>query len=431
MSLQGDHIRLLRLSADSSLSFTRIDALCIDQQNPQERASQFAMMGDIYSHARYVLAVLSPEAEPFNLGLDYIEATSRDATIHFDPSISPHLTVQGLNGSDKLLQDSIVFLLARKVMFQCGDRLSDTAIVRKACRSWIDHENSCCWAARRPIDGSAHGFLDILSEMNSGLTIYTATLRMKHLMDMLVPGKLYTEDFLAAISLFRVCYCSDPRNRVFGYFGLLPIADLYKNLAVVLIEESHTLDVLSHDATMDDRYHLTYTERTNMIRRCRASGDMKPEWRIAEIQATALGYPSIIPGSTLGGKTMIKEWRRFADLFAYSDASPIDKPSSSERERAFEDAFASSEAALAKSCKQVIQDFDELIRQTSERRRFVVASDGQVGFGPEAAEKGDLIVIIPGGKVLYRLLGDAFINGAMAGEKVDPSTSELTKIVIV
>lgn len=160
MSLQGDHIRLLRLSADSSLSFTRvslgdpacpyfvalsyvwgdlsdtlpldvsghvihatknlhhvldcllasrfdellwIDALCVDQQNPQERAAQVAMMGDIYSHARYVLAFLSPEAEPFNLGLDYIEATSRDTTIHFDPSISPHLTVQGLNASDKLL----------------------------------------------------------------------------------------------------------------------------------------------------------------------------------------------------------------------------------------------------------------------------------------------------------------------------------------
>ncbi|KAL5615790.1 hypothetical protein FOBRF1_004538 [Fusarium oxysporum] len=128
-----------------------IDALCSDQQNPQERASQVAMMGDIYSHARYVLAFLSPEAEPFNLGLDYIEAASRDATIHFDPSISPHLTVQGLNASDKLLQDAIIgffatpwwtrvwtvqeFLLARKVMFQCGDRLIDAAIVRKACRS--------------------------------------------------------------------------------------------------------------------------------------------------------------------------------------------------------------------------------------------------------------------------------------------------------
>ncbi|KAI8417631.1 hypothetical protein FOFC_00186 [Fusarium oxysporum] len=283
-----------------------IDALCIDQQNPQERAVQVVMMGDIYSHARYVLAFLSPEAEPFNLGLDYIEATSRDATIHFDPSISPHLTVQGLNASDKLLQDSIIgflaapwwtrvwtvqeFLLARKVMFQCGDRLIDAAIVRKACRSWIDHENSCCWVARRPIDGSAHGFLDI------------------------------------------------------------------------------------------------------------------PRLQIAEIQATAAGYPSIIPGPTLGGITVINGWRQLADLAAYSDASPIENPSSPERERAFENAvsggfssmkwlqgsleytkayqawlewFVSSEVALAKSCKQIIQDLDELIRQTSERRRFIVTSDGQ------------------------------------------------------
>ncbi|KAL9574056.1 hypothetical protein ACKAV7_001832 [Fusarium commune] len=596
MSLQGDQIRLLHLSGPSSLSFKRvslsdparppfvalsyawgdlndtlpldvsgkitqatrnlhhvlgcllashfnellwIDALCIDQQDPHERASQVALMGEIYSNAQYVLAFLFPESEPFNLGLDYIEVTARDTTIHFDPSISPHLTVRGLNASDKPLQDSLIaffaapwwtrvwtvqeFLLAQKVIFQCGDRLIDAAIIRKACRSWIDHENSCCWAARRPIDGSAHGFLDIPSEINGGLTIYAATLRMKHLMDMLVSGKLYTEDFLAAISLFRVRHCSDPRDRAFGYFGLrspgldikseipvnytVPIADLYKNLAVVLIEKSHTLDVLSHvlhesgiqertdglpswvpdwDATMDDQYHLTYTERTNLIRHCRASGDMKPDWRvqdsghvitrglqIAEIQATAPGYPSIIPGSTLGGKTVINEWRQLANLSAYSDASPIEIPSSTERERAFENAlsggfssmkwlqgsleyarayqawlewFVSSEVALAKSCKQVIQDFDELIRQTSERRRFIVTNDGQIGFGPEGADKGDVIVIIPGGKVpyvlrrvedhdcgvrRYRLLGDAFINGVMAGEKINPSTSEFTEIVIV
>ncbi|KAG5793099.1 hypothetical protein H9Q69_007837 [Fusarium xylarioides] len=463
MSLRGDQIRLLRLNIDSSLSFkgvslsdpTRppfvalsyvwgdladtlpldvsgqivqatknlhhvldcllasefdelfwIDALCIDQQNPQERASQVALMGEIYSHAQYVLAFLSPQSEPFNLGLDYIEVTARDTSIHFDPSISPHLMVQGLNASDKPLQDSIIgffaapwwtrvwtvqeFLLAQKVVFRCGDRLIDAATVRKACRSWIDHESSCCWAARRPIDGSAHGFLDIPSKVNGGLTIYTATLRLKHLMDMLVPGKLYTEDFLAAISLFRVRHCSDPRDRAFGYFGLrspgldvkseIPIdytvsmADLYKNLAIALIDKSQTLDVLSHvlqesgikkrteglpswvpdwDATIDDRYHLTYTERTNMIRHCHASGKMKPEWRvedsghvitrglqIAEIQATAPGYPSIIPGSTLGGKTVINEWRRLAGLSPYSDASPIETPSCSEREHAFENALS-------------------------------------------------------------------------------------------
>lgn len=138
-------------------------------------------------------------------------------------------------------------------------------------------------------------------------------------MDIVIPRKLYTEDFLAAISLFRVRHCLNPRDRAFGYFGLrspglevkhqipidynVSIADHYKNLAVVLIEKSQTLDVLSHvshqsnvegrtsglpswvpdwDATIDDRYHLTYTERTNTIRHCRASGEMKPEWNVQD-----------------------------------------------------------------------------------------------------------------------------------------------------
>lgn len=255
-----------------------IDALCSNQQDQDERESQVAMIGDIYSDAEYVLAFLSPDLEPFNIGLDYIEITARDTRIHFDPSLSPHLTVQGLNASYKRLRDSLVaffaapwwtrvwtaqeFLLARKVIFRCGDRLIDAAILQKTCRAWINHEDSCCWAARRPIDGTAHGFLDIPGESSSGLTIYTATLRMKHLMDLIIPRKLYTEDFLAAISLFRVRHWSNPRDRAFGYFGLrspglevkheipidynVPIADLYRDLAVVLIEKSQTLDVLSH-----------------------------------------------------------------------------------------------------------------------------------------------------------------------------------------
>ncbi|KAF5713072.1 heterokaryon incompatibility (het-6OR allele) [Fusarium mundagurra] len=176
------------------------------------------------------------------------------------------------------------------------------------------------------------------------------------------------------------------------------------------------------DATIDNR---------------RASEDMKPEWivqdsghvitrglEIAEIHATAPGYPSIIPGSTLGGKTVINEWRRLAGLSAFSHVSPIDTTSCSKREHVFKNAlsggfasmkwpqgsleytksyhawlewFVSSEVALAKSCKQVMQDFDQLIWQTSERRRFIVSTDGQMGLGPEGAEKVNVTLIIPGG----------------------------------
>ncbi|RBR22577.1 hypothetical protein FVER53590_00063 [Fusarium verticillioides] len=128
-------------------------------------------------------------------------------------------------------------------------------------------------------------------------------------------------------------------------------------------------------------------ECTNVVRRCRASEDMKPEWtvqdsghviarglEIAGIHATTPGYPSIVPGSTIGGKTVINELRRLPGLSTYPDVSPIDGPSGSERERAFENALRSEK---------------------------------------------------------YRSLGDAFVNGVSAAEKISPSISKLTRIFIV
>jgi hypothetical protein len=110
-----------------------VDALCINQQDPQERASQVALMGDIYSQAEYVLAFLSPERQRYDLGLDYIEEAARSPEIHFEPSLSPHLRLKGFDASDQVLQDSLIgffaapwlarvwtvqeFLLAHKVVF--------------------------------------------------------------------------------------------------------------------------------------------------------------------------------------------------------------------------------------------------------------------------------------------------------------------------
>ncbi|KAM0266213.1 hypothetical protein ACHAPA_007215 [Fusarium lateritium] len=516
-----------------------IDALCINQQDPQERAAQVALMGDIYSRANHVLAFLSPGQQRFDLGLDYIEATARNPDVHFEPSLSPHLKVKGFDASDKVLQDSIIglfaapwwtrvwtvqeFVLARKVIFQCGDRLIDAKVVHECCRSWIDHANECCWAARRPIDGNVHGFIDNSSEVNGGLTMYTATLRMKHLIDIIDFGRLYTTDFLAAISLFRIRRCSDPRDRAFGFLGLrlpgvdakhrltidytMPVPILYRDLAMALIEESQTLDVLSHalhdsgveerthgmpswvpdwDATIDDRYHLVYTERTDLIRHCRAARDMKPRWklhvsgsvvtcglRIARIEATASGYPSSTPRSMVGGRTIIGAWRQLAGLPADPRTTIFEDATRGNRERLFQNAlsggvtlipwkigsddyskacetwlkwFISADGYLPKASKKTIQDFDEIIQQMSLYRRLIRTDDGKIGFGPEMSEEGDTIVILPGGKVPYvlrhvqvtvpgaprfQLLGDAFIHGVMDGEAINPQTSVFEEMVIL
>lgn len=112
------------------------------------------------------------------------------------------------------------FLLARKVVFQCGNRLIDARVVQKGYRAWIRHANSCCWAARRPINGDVHGFLDNPSKDNDGLRIYTAILRRKRVIDIADSTRLYTTHFLAAISLFRTRRCSNPRDRAFGLVSL-------------------------------------------------------------------------------------------------------------------------------------------------------------------------------------------------------------------
>ncbi|CAJ0555376.1 Ff.00g054410.m01.CDS01 [Fusarium sp. VM40] len=527
------------LSASRFDQLLWIDALCINQDDPQERASQVALMGDIYSQAEYVLAFLSPDGQRFDLGLDYIEEAARNPDVHFEPSLSPHLKLKGFNATDKILQDSLIgffaapwwtriwtvqeFLLARRVVFQCGDRLLDARVVQKSCRAWIHHANSCCWAARRPIDGNVHGFLDNPSKDNNDLTIYTATLRMKHLIDIADSARSYTTDFLAAISLFRIRRCSDPRDRAFGFLGLrlpgidiknkltidytIPTSLLYRDLAMALIEESQTLDVLSHvlhdsgvekrtsdlpswvpdwDAAIDDRYHLIYTERTDVIRHCRASGDIRPQWKldaagsvftcgfqIATIEATAPGYPSNNPHSMLGGKTIIDAWRQLAGLPADRTMKPFGEVTGDNRERLLQNAlsgglastpwkigssdyskacetwlewFVSANGDLPEASKKTIQDFDEMIQQVSLYRKLIRTDNGSVGFGPEMSEKGDVIVILPGGKVLYvlrrleifgsgaprfQLVGDAFIQGAMAGEMIDLGTSLFEEMVIL
>lgn len=533
------HSVLNCLSASHFDQLLWIDALCINQDDPQERASQVALMGDIYSQAEYVLAFLSPDRQRFDLGVDYIEETARNPDVHFEPSLSPHLKLKGFNATDKVLQDSLIgffaapwwtrvwtvqeFLLARKVIFQCGNRLIDARVVQKGCRAWICHANSCCWAARRPIDGDVHGFLDNSSQDNDGLTIYTATLRMKHLMDIGNSARSYTTDFLAAISLFRIRRCWDPRDRAFGFLGLrlpgidirnkltidytVPTSVLYRDLAMALIKESQTLDVLSHvlhdsgvekhtsdlpswvpdwDAAIDDRYHLIYTERTDIIRHCQASGDMKPQWKlngagsvltcgfqIATVEATAPGYPSSTRHSTPEGRAIIDAWRQLAGLRADLIMTPSEDLNEDNRELLFQNAlsggltstpwnigsrdyskaceiwlewFVSADGVLPKEFKKTIQDFDEMVQQVSLYRKLIRTDNGSIGFGPEMSENGDVIVVLPGGKVLYvlrrleisgsgapgfRLVGDAFIHGAMAGEMIDHGTLSFEEMVIL
>jgi hypothetical protein len=54
---------LLQFRRDGHLEPLWVDAVCIDQENPNERSSQVQIMGEIYSTARATLAWLGPRSD--------------------------------------------------------------------------------------------------------------------------------------------------------------------------------------------------------------------------------------------------------------------------------------------------------------------------------------------------------------------------------
>lgn len=389
------------LSTTNSHRLFWIDAICINQEDLNERAAQVALMCDIYSRATYVLAFLSPRSDTVDLGLDYLEQAAANPHLHYEPSLSPHITVDGLSVLSEIVRDSLIaffaapwwtrvwtvqeFVLAKKVIFQCGNRLIDADMAMRAFSNLKDHERNCCWSARRATDGYALGFLDYPSGAHNGLSVYKATLRMDNLLIIMNPNNHGINGLLDVMGLFRTRKCSDPRDRVYGMLGLrinnqdskhliqpdyrITTALLYQELSMAMIEKSQTLDVLSHatqrssiqgktpglpswvpdwDATVDDAYHLVYQSRLELMRLYKASGDTKPIWEldslgyiatqalpIGVVATTSPGYP-VSPSSAPEG-AFVETWRQLAGLPSNNTVqSDLDQQETAARELAFQ-----------------------------------------------------------------------------------------------
>ncbi|CAG9982352.1 unnamed protein product [Clonostachys byssicola] len=532
VQVSGHPVRITRnlydiiqcLSLDECPDFFWIDAVCINQDDIDERSAQVLLMREVYSLAMSVRVFLSLESEPLNFGMTFLEQVALNPEKHFSPELSLCITVEGLTVASEELRESFIaffaapwwtriwpvqeYVLAKEVVFQCGQRRLEGSTIQAAFKSLVHHERTCCWAARRAIDGNARGYLDIPSKIHDSLTIFHATLRLDSLYNMLNPEEYSIYNLLDAMALFRTRDCSDPRDRIFGMLGLkfkdetlrknievdykIPEAQLYESTALKMIENSESLNVLSHvlrgsfikqrmhtlpswvpdwTAEMDATSHLMYGERMKFIDQFQASGPTKPSWRaitpgkirtqamiISKISEIAPGYPR--DESSLPGRMVLEEWRRLAclpkngiesSLHGDVELSQRDKEfriflcgyltlnswSNDELERAYgiwASWFTHDEpASLPLETRNDARGFDNLVRFTSSGRRFFVAKNGFIGFGPEPMEAGDTLVVIPGGRVPYVLrnvshgtdgqepmmftfVGDASVQNIMFGE---------------
>ena len=242
-----------------------IDAICVDQGNPEERGHQVQRMADIYSKAAKVLVWLGPESDNSVLAincLDYVSSkikvdwnkssiTATANEIHWaDRNVPPFLNDAKLLAITHLLHRpwferlwirQEVHLASADIEIVCGNQ----KILWEAIRTAV----MCLYLKPTPWFSQLEEYvtrIDMVYKLCGGKNSY---------------------NIVNLIDETKSCNCSDPRDKIYALLSLLPRAqgigikpdytinvyEAYQQATLSLIKSTQVLEVLS---TVEMHEHL-------------------------------------------------------------------------------------------------------------------------------------------------------------------------------
>ncbi|KAH8730504.1 heterokaryon incompatibility protein-domain-containing protein [Phaeosphaeriaceae sp. PMI808] len=204
-----------------------VDALCIDQQNKDERATQVRLMGHIYSRAMSAAIWLGPAADKSPLAMQLLHEVAnhrvpperiRSAHKHADSAALLTLFKRDYWKRLWVVQE---VLLARERMVYCGDHALPWEVYQTAANAFWDRYSDPY------IRLGPSSFPD--------------------------PGELMQLGSKSLLQLMRVCrkkLSENPRDKVFGILGMLPevtqqdFPTVYTDVVDYIISTTDRLDVI-------------------------------------------------------------------------------------------------------------------------------------------------------------------------------------------
>ena len=455
------HSALQNLRKDDEERVLWVDALCINQGDPNERSNQVAEMHFIFERAETVVAFLGEMSEGRAIAMDFIEMTAEPG-IHLDPFLEPHIVVRGMDANSETLQDYLIefftlpwwkrvwtvqeYVLASQPVFQCGKRLLKASFLSAFMTSVTTHGNTCCrkWKhlnAARP----------------GALSITTAPLWSWTLISARRAGNFRA--FLMLLASLRSRESTDPRDKVYGMLGLARGSyrerinpnyncspkEVYVNLVHVATTEERNLDILSHACGKREEdmglpsfvpdwsipLSGNISARAQMLAiepNFNACSGSLAELRIispdqAVTRAVLTDTILEISPTSFESKEDISHYRKLARLddrtmFPYSGRATAFWQTlcgglvfSSPRWRRVEETdfptyqnwLVSSDSQLAPPQLTDRNGFDIGVQVASCWRRFAVTEKGYLGWVPSTSKKGDTVSILPGGRIPYVL----------------------------
>ncbi|KAI8941232.1 hypothetical protein NX059_002467 [Plenodomus lindquistii] len=442
-----------------------IDAICINQQNLDERSSQILLMPDIYTRAVRVVAFLGAASGDSDVAMDFIIDDANPIQRNGRPSISP-LQRRAINGILErpyftrvwILQE---VMLAKEVHAVIGDRSVD-------------------W---RSFTASVY-YVQISANMHV-IPVYTSpTPAVMLWRDYTGSGRPQT--LLQFLDQSRHCDATDPRDKVFALLAMTPenseqellpnyrqsVQDVYISLARYLITRDGNLDVLSH-CTRHEQFHKFpswvpdwSTKRTSKAfihpsvgtKTYMADGGLTPSIRFdnktgaLHLQGRIIDSISRVQPSTGVLETGLLElWEEIAlaameiaprhttkDVFletltaypytSHPPVNPFERFYPAWRSSKLRGRIAmSGDTGSAAMVQNMVED-------KCLGRAFFSTIQGHVGIGPSETQEHHVVAALLGGRMLnileplgddrYTLIGECFVHGMMNGQAVQEANGD-------
>ncbi|KAI1129808.1 HET-domain-containing protein [Nemania abortiva] len=246
-------LALRHLRNDEKDRILWVDAVCINQDDQDERSSQVQLMQRIYSCASLVVAWLGPHPKEYEQIIEAIRRLGNDSRLHW--TAIPKM-------EDILLRLSIFLrnvwwsriwtvqeaILAKQVIYHCGKVHLSTHDITSMAASYRKHvhPNRCCGVLRIP----GHG----ISVATSLTTAVENILQLRRFQQ-----RIRNANFDEVAFLFRHRHATDPRDKIYGLLGIscgIRESSIDYHFSKDKVYELATRDIISHNKNLNILSHV-------------------------------------------------------------------------------------------------------------------------------------------------------------------------------
>lgn len=416
-----------------------IDAICVNQEDLEERGRQVEKMAALYTCAKRVIVWLGPESTDSDLGLQTMESLSTKISFDIEKDLAyppiqtgvPWTAQDPIIPYDEQAIKAVISLLKRPWF----ERLWIVQEIRLANNKAIIQagHKSILWA--NFISSSYYLRSKFQGDKGDGILSSEFLKHYLHVQPLGLGKPQVFEDLQRLTWDIRNTKCTDPRDRVYGILSMVhkssavelrpdytkSVGEVYQEVVLHILERSKNLRILARCEMAEDE------EDFSRIPSWAPNFAVPSRYQLALRYMSAAG-DSLAHARYLGDGVLGVTGVRVTTVASiYYWLPPKGRyPTFPEGRKALDNILNWREGESFQGLDQSTQRYIRYFQPLTAGRAFFITDDGNVGLAPVSVRIGDIIVVLIGvdspmvfrdaGNGVLRVVGEAYLDGFTTGE---------------